>query len=446
MSINLSQIPCIYKRGVSLLLTLYFFTTTYSQFTVTRLNSNEPIIYNLMLPGEWNINGPSMLRIPDWVPIMERVDPGAKYYIYFAGHTDSYIKLAWSENIEGPYKIYNPGEGVFHLSNYLRPERLNISHHVASPDVIIDSVNQRFIMYFHAGILTWEKDSINAQKTVVAISKSGLDFNSGLQDVIICPSYARIFNHNGDIYALCKEGIYKAPDPERPWDQAEKFNRMNQHSWHKVSDPFLWIPKQERHFALLKENDFMHIMYSRIASSPEHIEYSLLDLRNNSRFWKPTAPKDVLYPEYEWEGISYAIKESEQGPENKAQELRDPYLFMDVDSTLYLLYTGAGEKSLGIAKIEGLLGNKPPVVGPLNLCPDSLKIYPNPSPDGIIHVEGLNNREIIEAYNLSGSKISSRRISDVNTHTLNLSGYHDEAVFIHLIDESYRCWKKVILN
>jgi hypothetical protein len=413
---------------------------------VTRLNENEPIIYRSMLSNEWTINGPSMIRAPDWVPEAEKADARANYYVYFSGHTDPYIKLAWSEKIEGPYSIYNAGEGVFHLKNCLQPEKLNISHHVASPDVIIDSINQQFIMYFHAGKLTWNKDSIKAQKTVVATSNYGLDFNAGLQDVIICPFYARVFQHEGNLYALCKDGVYKAHDPASPREHTQNLNWLNQHLWKKVSDPFQWIPKQERHFAVLKEKDCMHVMYSRISSAPEHIEYSRMDICKNIKFWKPTTPISVLYPEYEWEGISYPIKESEEGPDNKAQELRDPYLFLDRDSTLYLLYSGAGEQSIGIARIDGLLGRKHPNAKMTYQCPDSIIIYPNPCPDGFIHVEGLNNRAIIEVYNLSGAKILNRRISDIGNHTLDLSGYYSGPFFIHVIDESYSCWKKVILE
>jgi hypothetical protein len=428
------------------LIVIHLFTSAYSQFTVTRLNANEPIIDRSMLPSEWTINGPSMLHIPDWVPETERADPAANYYIYFSGHTDPYIKLAWSENTEGPYHIYNSGRGVFHLADYIQPGELKISHHVASPDVIIDSINQQFIMYFHAGVLTWNGDSIKNQKTVVAVSEFGLDFNPGLQNVIICPFYARIFQHEGNLYALCKEGVFKATDPERPWQHNENFNRTNQHLWKKVADPFRWISRRERHFALLKEKSFMHIMYSRISTTPEHIEYSGMDLSGYTRCWKPTKPVGVLYPEYEWEGVSYPIKESDGGPENEAHELRDPYLFLDCDSTLYLLYTGAGEQSLGIARIDGLLGKKNQKFNKGSRCPDSLIIYPNPCPDGLLHIEGLKNRAIIEVYNLSGTKVLDRCISGFSSHSLDLSQYHNEPMLIHIIDESYSCWKKVILD
>ena len=49
---------------------------------VTRLPGN-PIIRPAMLPGAdgENINGPSLIRVPDWV-----ANPLGRYYLYFAHH------------------------------------------------------------------------------------------------------------------------------------------------------------------------------------------------------------------------------------------------------------------------------------------------------------------------------------------------------------------------
>jgi hypothetical protein len=49
-----------------------------------------------------NINGPCLLRIPDWVAPADRAEPSAVYYLYFAHHGDEYIRMAWSAEIEGP--------------------------------------------------------------------------------------------------------------------------------------------------------------------------------------------------------------------------------------------------------------------------------------------------------------------------------------------------------
>ena len=52
---------------------------------VIRLNHSEPIITRNMFPSNRrsdgdNINGPSMIRIPDWIPRSERANRNANYY------------------------------------------------------------------------------------------------------------------------------------------------------------------------------------------------------------------------------------------------------------------------------------------------------------------------------------------------------------------------------
>ena len=57
-----------------------------------------------------NIQGPSLIRVPDWVE--GRL--GA-YYLYFADHKGSYIRLAYADKLTGPWTIYPPGS--LHLQN-----------------------------------------------------------------------------------------------------------------------------------------------------------------------------------------------------------------------------------------------------------------------------------------------------------------------------------------
>ena len=51
-----------------------------------------------------NIQGPSLIKVPPWVP-----DPLGKYYLYFADHKGSYIRLAYADQLIGPWKIHAPG-------------------------------------------------------------------------------------------------------------------------------------------------------------------------------------------------------------------------------------------------------------------------------------------------------------------------------------------------
>ena len=89
-----------------------------SGFVVTRLNNGQPIIDQTMFAavgaeGEGaNINGPSLIRIPDWILPSERADPSAVYYLYFAHHAGDYIRMAWATDVAGPWTLYQTGSDV----------------------------------------------------------------------------------------------------------------------------------------------------------------------------------------------------------------------------------------------------------------------------------------------------------------------------------------------
>ena len=69
-----------------------------SSMRVVRLSA-EPIIRPYMdeRMGS-NINGPSLIRVPDWIE-----EPLGRYYLYFADHKGACIRLACSDapNIAG---------------------------------------------------------------------------------------------------------------------------------------------------------------------------------------------------------------------------------------------------------------------------------------------------------------------------------------------------------
>ena len=51
-----------------------------------------------------NINGPSLIRVPDWID-----DPLGRYYLYFAHHKGRFIRMAYANDLLGPYSIHIPG-------------------------------------------------------------------------------------------------------------------------------------------------------------------------------------------------------------------------------------------------------------------------------------------------------------------------------------------------
>jgi hypothetical protein len=70
---------------------------------------NNPIITpssdaSLTEKGHGNINGPSLIRVPEWVK-----NPLGKYYLYFAHHQGSFIRLAYADSLDGPWHVHVPG-------------------------------------------------------------------------------------------------------------------------------------------------------------------------------------------------------------------------------------------------------------------------------------------------------------------------------------------------
>jgi len=105
-----------------------------------------------------NINGPSLIKVPSWVK-----DPLGKYYLYFSHHDGKYIRLAYADEIQGPYKIYD--KGTLHVEDTPGKD------HVASPDVHIDEENKKIVLYYHTPYDDW-------QYTFKAESEDGLNFTS----------------------------------------------------------------------------------------------------------------------------------------------------------------------------------------------------------------------------------------------------------------------------
>ena len=171
-----------------------------AELKVTRLNDSQPIINKQLFTDLGigsdgsNINGPSVIRIPEWVATEDKADPSAVYYMYFGHHGGKYIRLAWAANIEGPWNIFNAGtnndsrvngRGVLDLGNADEikfTDGARVYGHIASPDIVIDEENKQFILYFHgpANSTTNGNKYFDTwyQKSFVATSGTGLNFNN----------------------------------------------------------------------------------------------------------------------------------------------------------------------------------------------------------------------------------------------------------------------------
>jgi hypothetical protein len=284
---------------------------------ITRFKNNPIIKPEMDTRMGNNINGPSLIRTPKWL-----TNPLGKYYLYFSHHQGQYIRLAFLDTLEGPWKTYKPGT--------LKLEQSYCIHHIASPDIQIDNENQLIRMYYH-GPISQKKGMIQISR--VATSKDGIQFTCNPK--ILGSSYFRVFNYDGSYYALGMPGIFY-----RSKDGLTEF----------IEGPTLFTENM-RHSAVKVDGDTLSVFFSNVTDCPERILLSKIDLEGNWMDWSESEAVTVLEPEMDYEGVDLHLEPSVRGwaPE-RVRQLRDPGIFLDEDR-LYLLYSVAGENGIAIAEI-----------------------------------------------------------------------------------------------
>ena len=274
-----------------------------------------------------NINGPSLIRVPAWI---ER--PLGRYYLYFAHHRGTFIRLAYADRLEGPWKIHEPGT--------LRLEEAPRCHdHIASPDVHVDETRREILMYFHCPAGAAGSVDIAEQHTFVAASRDGLHFSADTQS--LGPAYFRVFRRGEYWYALVRAGaLLRSRDMRAPFEPG----------------PTLIPPDSGRilrHAAVDVRGDLLRVHYSRIGDAPERILVSEVKLGPDWTRWRASAQATVLSPDRVYEGSDRPLEPSkpDEAP-GRVRQLRDPAIFRDGDRT-YLIYSVAGESGLAVAELRG---------------------------------------------------------------------------------------------
>ncbi|MBP0904051.1 hypothetical protein ACFSKN_09125 [Mariniflexile gromovii] len=282
-------------------------------------SDNNPIIYPDMegLEGDLgkNINGPSVIKVPNWVE-----NPLGTYYMYFADHHGKFIRLAYANSPIGPWTVYKPG--VLHIDNTAA------KGHIASPDIIMDEATKTIRMYFHG----YNQDK-SGQKTFVSTSKDGLNFTAS--ETILGPSYFRVFKYESDYYALVSGTFYRSKDGMTPFEKGATI-----------------LPKA-RHTAVTLSGDNLIVFYSQKGDAPERILKCEVNLSEGTwKDWKAGDQTEVLKPEKDYEGVNLPIQESVKGfSKVPMHELRDPAIFIDKNE-VYLYYSIAGEFGIAVAKLK----------------------------------------------------------------------------------------------
>ena len=266
-----------------------------------------------------NINGPSLIRVPDWV-----TNPLARYYLYFAHHDGAYIRLAYTDDLAGPWRTHEPGVLPLAAST--------LTGHIASPDVHVDDAERRIRMYFHGS--DTRTGAGGEQTTRLALSSDGLTFQA--QPKSLGVPYWRVFDWRGCRYALGKPSFfYRQPNG------GDAFER----------GPAPVLPDM-RHAALAIDGHVLSVYYTNIGDCPERILLATIDMRDDWKDWTPSDPVTVLAPEMAYEGGDKPLEPSRRGiVREPARQLRDPAIFR-TDGRTYLLYSVAGEFGLAIAELR----------------------------------------------------------------------------------------------
>jgi hypothetical protein len=300
--------------------------------SVTRLGDGPIIVPHMDARMGANIQGPSLIKVPDWLQ-----SPLGKYYLYFADHRGLYIRLAYADELTGPWTMHAPGtfkieDSHFPLAcppcSHASPESTAALYaHIASPDVHVDEENRRIVMYVHGR-------DVGRQLTRVATSTDGLRFE-GAPEILGRP-YFRVIGIDGFYYALSMPGyFYRSRNRLSGFEEGPRL----------FSDPM-------RHNALLMRDGLLHVFWTERGDAPERIYMATIDTSKDWMDWQESERVEVMRPETEWEGAELAVAPSRGGHiDERVNQLRDPAIFEE-DGAVYLLYSIAGEHGIAIAQLD----------------------------------------------------------------------------------------------
>ena len=340
--------------------------------TVTRL-TDTPLVAAEMFPPSAiaglepdalaNINGPSVLRMPDWAAGKQ-----AALHMYFGHHKGKSLRLAYADRLEGPWAMYP--DPIIPLADSLfepedpppdpalpEPDWVGalggdyLYAHVASPDAHIDAPNRRIVMYYHGLLRNGD------QQTRLATSADGLHFTP--QAPLLGPPYFRATRLDGPdggmIYLSMWEGrLGRMTSWEGPVELAPRIYDGDHLPAHVSGRDARHPGRRIRHGHIFAHEGRLHMTFSRIGDGPERCLHCEVVPADDWANWRFGPVSHLLRPAPGWEGGDLPMRPSIMGTAmERLHELRDPALFTD-NGQVYMAYCGGGESGLGIARMDGL--------------------------------------------------------------------------------------------
>jgi hypothetical protein len=313
-----------------------------------------------------DINGPSVIRVPAWIP-----HPMGRYYLYFAHHRGDHIRLAYADSLSGPWKIYEPGVLNVRDTEFYRPQPdpplslykgfdvyNTLYTHVASPEVYIDEERHELVMFVH-GLYTagkkwpvdpkeasqWLRDNGFAQYTQATVSRDGVHFEAR-PGITAKTSYERVFRWRGAWYSMSRLGLLGRSDAVLG-------------AFQPGPNPFAGgaYTGRVRHVGLVLRGDTLYVFFSAIGDSPERILLSSVALNGDWKTWKASSAQEVLAPREAYECIDLPPVASKPGEiEGRERALRDPGLIED-GGKVVLFYSYCGEQGIAAADVTAFVRN-----------------------------------------------------------------------------------------
>ncbi len=342
------------KRTLTLLLIALIAPALSAQVTATRFAQNPLITVDSSPTLAGNVNGPSIIRVPDWVD-----HPLGRYYLYFANHKGKFIRLAYANSVTGPWKIYE--QGVLHVKDtaFYRPQpdppNGSLYTHVASPEIYIDRQQKKIILWAHgmwtngkawpdaasgdqASERQWLIDNHYEQFTQSFESSDGLHFTS--HPAITKHSYLRVFKDRETFYGVARGGkLFRSKSPFAEFEPGTDLFRDSTYAG------------RVRHTALLRRGNTLYVFFTAIGDAPEHIQVAKVDLSKDWTEWRAGPAVDVLTSQASYECADLPLSPSKAGDIDKpVHQLRDPGIFEE-KGKVYLFYSICGEQGLAAAEI-----------------------------------------------------------------------------------------------
>lgn len=324
-----------------------------ARVSAIRLKQNPLIAVDTSPSLGDNVNGPSIIRVPAWIP-----HPLGRYYAYFGHHKGQFIRLAYADAITGPWAVYTPGVEPVSETAFYRPQpdppdgpADQFYTHVASPEIYVDDTRKRLVMWTHgwwtdgqrwpvdgAEARAWARRNGYGQFTQSSVSTDGLHF--ALQPAITKVSYLRVFPFDGYLYGMARLGqLLRSKDPLASFESGP--------------NPFADGPYADRvrHVATLRRGRTLYVFFTGIGDAPERVMLSTIELAGTWQTWKASAPVELLRPEAPYECPGLPNVPSAAGEiEGPARQLRDPAIFEEAGKT-YLFYSICGEQGLAAAEL-----------------------------------------------------------------------------------------------